>query len=138
MEKALCAQGCRITRQRKAILKYLASTDSHPSARQVFQEARKDYPGLSLATVYNTLETLVRVGLIKVMDFQTADNRLETNLLPHINLICTMCGKIQDFEEGLPVHLDKVKERLGFEVQDFRMEYYGVCAKCKTPKRRRP
>lgn len=132
LEEAFRAAGCRITRQRKAILDYLASTDAHPSARQVFQEAKKGYPGLSLATVYNTLETLVRLGLLKVMDFQATDNRHETNLHPHINLICTVCGKIQDFEKGLHLHMDTVKKKLGFEVQDYRMEYYGVCAECRA------
>ena len=130
MEEALRAAGYRITRQRKAILNYLAATDAHPSAQRVFQEAKKDYPGLSLATVYNTLETLARMGLIKVLDFQAIDNRHETNLAPHVNLICTVCGKIQDFEKESGIHKDKVKKEYGFEVKGFRMEYYGTCADC--------
>ena len=132
MEDSLRAAGCRITRQRKAILSYLASTDSHPSARQILKETKKDYPGISLATVYNTLETLAKLGLIKDMDFQGTDNRHETNISPHINLICTVCGEIEDFEEGLELHIDRVKKELGFEVNDFRMEYYGLCAQCKS------
>ena len=65
MEEALRTAGCRITPQRKAILDYLAGTDAHPSANQVYEEAKKQYAGLSLATVYNTLEILVKMGLIK-------------------------------------------------------------------------
>jgi len=42
-----------------------------------------------------------------------------------------MCGKIQDFEEESPIHSERVKERLGFQVEDFRMEYYGICAQCR-------
>jgi len=130
MEDALRVAGYRLTRQRKAILNYLATTDAHPSAQQVFQEAKKDHPGLSLATVYNTLETLARMGLIKVLDFQAMENRHETNLGPHINLICTSCGKIQDFEGGTTIHAGKVREKFGFEVKDFRLEYYGICSAC--------
>lgn len=130
MAEALRVAGFRITQQRKAILKVLGSTKAHPSARQVFQEAQKEYPGISLATVYNTLETLVKRGLIKVMDYQYVDNRHETNLDPHINLICTVCGKIQDFGEGLSIPKESVKKELGFEVQEYRMEYYGICADC--------
>jgi Fe2+ or Zn2+ uptake regulation protein len=132
MEEALRAAGYRITRQRKAILNYLVATDAHPNAQQVFQEAKKDYPGLSLATVYNTLETLARMGLIKVLDFQAIDNRHETNLAPHVNLICTVCGKIQDFEQGSTIHMNKVKKELGFEVKGFRLEYYGICSECRA------
>jgi Fe2+ or Zn2+ uptake regulation protein len=132
MEKALRAAGYRLTRQRKAILNYLAATDAHPSAQQVFQEAKKDHPGLSLATVYNTLETLARMGLIKILDFQAMNNRHETNLVPHINLICTSCGKIQDFEEGSTIHAGEVKQRFGFQVENFRLEYYGLCSACRV------
>lgn len=132
METALRAAGYRITRQRKAILNYLAKTDVHPSAQQVFLAAKKDFPGMSLATVYNTLETLTRMGLIKVVDFQARDNRHETNLSPHINLICTECGKIQDFEEGPTIHASEVKQKFGFEIKDFRLEYYGVCFACRA------
>lgn len=136
MEKALRAAGCRITRQRRAILNYLAATDSHPSARLVYLEARKEYSRLSLATVYNTLDRLVLLGLIKVLDFQIMDNRHETNMSPHLNLICTVCGRIQDFEGEMEVNAVAVKEKAGFDVQDCRMEYYGVCAECASGARK--
>ena len=132
MEKALRNEGCRMTHQRKVILKYLASTDSHPSAREILEQTQKIYPCISLATVYNTLEILARLNLIKIMDFQARDNRHETNTSPHINLICMTCGRIEDFDEGLSVPVDRVKKDLGFEVKDFRMEYYGHCAQCKS------
>ena len=77
MAEALRSAGCRITQQRKAILDYLARTDAHPSANQVYEEAKKNYPGLSLATVYNTLEMLVKMGLIKTMEFQAVNNRVD-------------------------------------------------------------
>lgn len=72
------------------------------------------------------------MGLIKILDFQAMDNRHETNLDPHINLICTICGNIHDFEEGSTIHISKVKERFGFEVEDFRLEYYGICSHCRA------
>ena len=136
MEEALRAVGCRITRQRKAIVDYLACTDAHPSANQVYEEAKKHCPGLSLATVYNTLETLIKMGLIKAMEFQAVNNRHETNLTPHINLICTVCGKIQDLEDGVTIHLKKADERADFEVRDYRLEYYGLCADCRSKESR--
>jgi Fe2+ or Zn2+ uptake regulation protein len=135
MEKALREAGCRITRQRKAILGILRSTDDHPSARQVHERVRKQYPHVSLATVYNTLGTLARVGLIKVMEFEAMENRHETNLGLHINLICTVCGKIEDFEEGSPLKREKIRKKIGFEVRDYRMEYYGICRECRNQAR---
>lgn len=132
MEQALRAAGCRITRQRSAILEYVAAMDAHPSARQVYGEVKRTAPDVSLATVYNTLGKLVRMRLIKLIDFESSDNRYDRDPEPHVNLICTVCGKIQDFERGLPVALEAVRAQAGFEVRDVRMEYYGQCAECRT------
>jgi len=138
MEKALRAAGCRITEQRKVVLDYLAETKEHPGAHKVYEEARKQYAGLSLATVYNTLEALVKIGAVKVIEFNAADNRHETNLTPHVNLICTVCGKILDFVEGFRVDPEMAKAKLGFEVKDYRMEYYGICAECLAKRDGKP
>lgn len=132
MQQALRQAGCRITGQRKAILDYLASTALHPSARQVFAEVSQQVAGLSLATVYNTLGTLVRLGLVRVMEFETMDNRHETDLAPHINLVCMVCGRIQDFGKEVTLYEEAVEETLGFEIESHRLEYYGTCAQCRS------
>lgn len=130
LEEGLRTAGCRLTRQRRAVLGHLGATRSHPSARQIHRALRKAVPGLSLATVYNTLGTLARLGLIRVIDFESVDNRVDTDVGPHINLICTGCGGIGDLETGFPVPPREVRARSGFEVRGVRMEYYGICAAC--------
>lgn len=72
------------------------------------------------------------MGLIKVIEFEALDNRHDTNLAPHINLICTLCGKIQDLPEGFPIAPDKAYQEVGFKVLDYRMEYYGICSECSV------
>ena len=131
MEKALRTAGYRITGQRKAILDYLVSTLEHPGAYKIFEEVKKVQPGLSLATVYNTLQVLTTNGLIKMLTFKE-DNRYEANLSFHINLLCTSCGRIQDFEAGRHMSPEEVRERIGFEVMTYRMEYHGLCSECKA------
>ncbi len=131
MEQALRTAGYRITGQRKAILDYLVSTLEHPGAYKIFEEVKKIQPGLSLATVYNTLQVLTRNGLIKMLTFRE-DNRYEANLSFHINLICTSCGRIQDFEAGTLMSPEEVREKIGFEVMTYRMEYEGLCSECKA------
>jgi Fur family transcriptional regulator, peroxide stress response regulator len=132
METALRAAGSQISSQRRAIIDYLASTTSHPSARQVFREVKKKHPAVSLATVYNTLGVLTRIRRIKVMQFDVTDNRYEPNVEPHINLICTSCGNIVDLDQGVSVQPEEIIEKIGFEVLDSRLEYYGLCAECKS------
>jgi Fur family transcriptional regulator, peroxide stress response regulator len=131
MERALRAAGYRITAQRKAIVDYLVSNQEHPGAYKIFEEVKKVRPGLSLATVYNTLQVLTMNGLIKRLTFKE-DNRYEANLSYHINLICASCGRIQDFEAGSHMSPEQVREKIGFEVMTYRMEYHGLCSECKA------
>jgi Fe2+ or Zn2+ uptake regulation protein len=132
IEKALRTAGFRISSQRRAMIGYLASAKSHPSARRIFHEVKKNHQGLSLATVYNTLGVLTRMGIIKVMQFDISDNRYEPNVEPHVNLICTSCGKIEDLEQAVPVQPQEIRAKAGFEVLDSRLEYYGLCAECSA------
>lgn len=129
--QAFQAAGYRLTRQREIIFDYLGTCEPmHPSARQVHRELQARDAGISVATVYNTLGTLQRLGLIKVIEFESLDNRYEMNLKPHINLICNKCGNIKDFEAGPEIHVRCAKEKAGFKVDDFRLEYYGHCPAC--------
>ena len=131
MEDALRAAGYRITGQRKAIVDYLVSTPEHPGAYKIFEEVKKVQPRLSLATVYNTLQVLTTNGLIKMLTFRE-DNRYEANLSFGINFICTSCGRIQDFDAGMHMSPKEVREKIGFEVMTYRMEYHGLCSECKA------
>ncbi|MCU0574255.1 MAG: transcriptional repressor [Syntrophobacteraceae bacterium] len=131
MEQALRMAGYRITGQRKAIVDYLVSTPEHPAAYKIFEEVRKVQPRLSLATVYNTLHVLTTNGLIKMLTLRE-DNRYEANLSFHINLICLSCGGIEDLEAGTHMSPEEVREKIGFEVKTYRMEYHGLCSECKA------
>ena len=124
--------GRRMTRQRRAVINYLAASHNHPSARQVFAAVHCGESQMSLATVYNTLGTLVELGLIKEMEFEAGDNRYDTNVSPHINLVCTACGVITDFDRKPPVSTNEIRKVLGFETTGIRMEYQGVCATCRS------
>jgi len=140
LEKVISAfqeAGFRLTPQRRAILDYLASSDVHPNAQQIFQAVKKTHPDISLATIYNTLGTLVQLGHLKMLELEP-DNRYETNFTQHINLICTICGNIQDLEGDFTISPAEVLHQLGFQVQDSRLEYYGVCPDCQARSKEKP
>jgi len=106
MIRAFREAGQRITRQREAVFDYLSRPRAgHPSARKVYEDLREEHAGISVATVYNTLGALVRLGRIKVIEFESGDNRYETNLDPHINLTCLSCrnilAKLQSAHRGI-------------------------------------
>lgn len=129
MLHALKEAGFRLTQQRKAIIEFVAEREDHPSARQIF-EALKAKTDISFATIYNTLETLVKIDLLKEIDFEHNENRYDTNLIPHLNLVCIQCGSIQDVEFKLPVTPQQVMADTKFTTTSYRLEYMGICAKC--------
>ena len=138
MMAAFEASGRRITPQRRAILGYVAGRSDHPSARQIHRGLSSLLPRPSLATVYNTLAALVELGLIREVDFEATDNRYDTNLAPHINLVCVRCGSIGDIDHDLPVPPAAIRSELGFEAVYFRIEYRGHCATCRVSRSTEP
>jgi Fe2+ or Zn2+ uptake regulation protein len=123
-------KGLRVTPQREAILDHLLSSDEHPSARQIWEAAKKRLPGISLSTVYSSLGELSRVGLVKELEFNEMENRYEGNLSHHINLICTRCGSISDYMTAHTIDMDHIRETTRFRASQSRFELYGICAKC--------
>ena len=123
--------GLKLTKQRKAIIHYIAGRTDHPTAQQIYHQLRSRDTDLSMATVYNTLNVLVTMALIKEIDFEHSDNRYDTNLNPHINLICTSCGSISDHMTDLPISPRLLKQKHGFTLKNYRLEYQGLCASCQ-------
>jgi len=121
-----------MTWQRHAIIGYLAGRGDHPSARQIFTTLQATESPMSLATVYNTLATLVKLGFLREMEFEAEDNRYDTNVSSHINLVCTTCGDITDLDRKPPISAEEIRTALGFETTSIRMEYQGACASCTS------
>lgn len=122
----------RVTPQRIAIFKYLISTDSHPTAQQIYNHVKQEFPTITLATIYKTLEMLEELGKAKELGFSGLSTRFEANMEPHINLICIKCGKIKDLNE--PSSVENLKAVVGknsdFKLIDQRVEFYGYCKNC--------
>ncbi len=131
MVAGLRAAGCRITAQRRAVVRAFAGRHDHPSVRQVAAELERSNAPVSLATIYNTTGQLVKLGLLAEMEFEAADNRYDTNTRPHLNLVCTRCGSITDLEHELPVRPGDIRKRVGFETTGWRLEYRGFCSRCR-------
>ena len=125
-------KGLKITPQRLAITQVLIERGNlHPGARLIYEEAKKMRRSLSLSTTYATLKELSRYGIIKTLEFDKMENRYESNITEHINLICKGCKKIMDFKLPFKIDTNEVARKSGFRVTDRRFEYYGYCEECK-------
>ena len=134
---ALRQAGKRITEQRQAICDYLAQTSSHPTPYQVFEDLSAQYPEISRATVYNTLNVLKELGAIVELGFGADHTRYDTDTEPHVNLICLRCHEISDFSGAAA--LADVQQQLGgyngFLPIVMRVDVFGFCEKCRERKK---
>lgn len=125
--------GMRITPQRLAICKLITETDSHPTANNIYLELKKQYPSLSLATVYNTLDVLVAIGAVNMLGSIGDDKvHFDGNTIPHINLACVRCHKIVDVSSDLINQMDtEINQNSGYRLLGSRVLYYGICPECQ-------
>ena len=130
----LRAAGLRLTPQRLAIYSALAQTKRHPSAQDLHEQLQGRLPSLSPATVYNTLQVLVEHGLVhEIGDAGDGVAHYDADLEPHLNLICTRCHRIDDFElEAIADAERTVAAESGYQVQGARLVYYGICPACQA------
>lgn len=132
--RILTERGFRITPQRAEIIRILCHDSTHPTTGTIVKKAREHIPSISFSTVYYTLALLKKEQLIKELEFYDMDNRYESRLADHIDLICTRCGDIVNFEGDLPITRQLIEKATGFEAHRMRFEYYGLCEKCKAEK----
>ena len=128
-------QGLSVTPQRVAVFRKLISTDRHPTAEEIYDDLRKELPAISLATVYKTLETFEKFGFISKTRATGERARFDANQTPHHHLICKKCGRIEDLYDASleALKLSKSLESR-FQVEDYRIDFRGICEKCKTKK----
>ncbi len=120
-----------LTKQRQAVLRAIRGSDKHLNANEVFERARHLLPGISFATVYNSLNYLKKQGLIGEIRFGPDASRYDRKLTPHDHAICNDCGKLVDLELSLPEGL--VKEaalRSQFEAASIELTLRGLCPEC--------
>jgi len=125
--------GLKLTPQRLAILAYLEGNTSHPSAEDVYRAVLRNYPTMSFATVYNTLEALRQRGEVQELTIDPEKKRFDPNTHPHHHLICVKCRKVVDVQQDYELPLPK-SVRESFQIVGNHIEFYGLCMQCKEKK----
>lgn len=127
----------KLTPQRAAILDYLDGNTSHPSAEDIFEAVSAQFPMISLATVYNTIEMLKKNGMLWELSIDDVRKRYDPNTMKHHHLICTNCRKVVDIhiEFDLKVPEDALN---GFELTGRHVDFYGLCPECRETEENEP
>ena len=123
-------------RKRNAILTYLRSTTSHPSAEMVFTDLKQQIPDLSMGTVYRNLSLFKQQGLASSVATVKGVERFDGNTEPHVHFICSECDAVIDLMDmEVPDALKKVAESCcGGQVAECQLSFTGQCRTCSECK----
>jgi len=138
MLRDLRRSGLKLTPQRIAIVRLFAADGSHPTAQDLFERLRPEFPSMSFATVYNTLDALARAGLAGIVRLPGKRGdaaRFDPNGAPHHHAVCERCGAVIDIAAGTLAPTAASARRLqraapGFSVRTVEKTYRGLCATC--------
>jgi|HubBroStandDraft_6_1064221.scaffolds.fasta_scaffold917112_2 Fur family peroxide stress response transcriptional regulator len=120
----------RLTKQRAAVLRAL-DDGGHLSAETILERVRSEQPGVSLGTIYRTLDILREIGLVQVFSFGGSAARYEATLEKHHHLLCTDCRRVENVRpDGVARIAEEIASRAGYADIDYALTIAGRCADC--------
>lgn len=128
--------GLPVTQQREAVAEVVFDSSKHQSVEEIEGRLRDRGERIGKATIYRTLEMLVKSGLVEEHDFGEGFKRYE-----HLfgqkpvreHLVCTVCGKVDEIHSTELVRLQEEEaKRHGFQPSRYRLQIYGLCAACQA------
>ena len=134
LTKRLIDSGLRPTAQREVVFKVILEKRDHPTADEIFARVKSQMPTISLATVYNCLETLVQCQLIRQVNLERAPTRYCPNLHQHAHFHDETTGQIHDID--LPIELmAQLHDVLpaGFNASSVELTFRGDAAGTAQP-----
>jgi Fe2+ or Zn2+ uptake regulation protein len=131
LSDALRARGGRVTPQRLAIAKVVREAHGHTTAESVFGQVSERLPGVSLPTVYATLELLEELGQVRRVPGASGAVLFDSRTDAHDHFVCRRCGAVADLESGAD-HADVLRSAAarGFAPDDAQVVVSGLCADC--------
>jgi Fur family peroxide stress response transcriptional regulator len=129
IKQMLIDNGLRCTPQRLAVYQVLYESHTHPTADEIFYKTQSILPSISLASIYNTLETFVSKGIVKTMQTEGDTQRYDAKIHKHHHLFDTESGSITDYhDDNLTLTIEnyfREKGIPGFDIQDVVVNIKG-------------
>lgn len=124
--------GERVTRQRLLISDALSAVGRQVTAQDLYERLRRREPRIGRATVFRTLEALASAGVARRLE---QDGHIYGYVAcrreHHHHLACDQCGRVEEIDERYVTPIaERVAADLGFAIDDARLDFYGICARC--------
>ena len=123
----------KYSRQRESIKVCLQGRKDHPTADMLYTDVRKEFPNISLGTVYRNIALFKDEGKVSVICNVNGEERIDGNTEPHPHFVCNKCKAVIDVEDNQ--NADDLESQLaeeGFKVENRFVIYYGICPKCSA------
>jgi Fe2+ or Zn2+ uptake regulation protein len=136
LAELLRERGLRATSQRVVMHRLLRDHNRHLSAEELLSEASERLPGVSLPTVYATLELFEQLGIVRRVNGGGGTLLWDTRADAHHHMICSNCGRIEDMDT--PLDLERARRsaaRAGFQPDRAEVVVSGLCADCARKRR---
>jgi len=119
----------KATIQRTSILQSIDHA-GHINIDDIYEDVKKQYPTLSLATIYKNIIMMQENNVIVEVPMNSQKSKYELKKEEHMHLICELCGDIQDTEMTRSTKELLVIEN--FQVQSSQINLFGLCQKCQS------
>jgi Fur family peroxide stress response transcriptional regulator len=138
LNERLARTGLRFTAQRRHVYGVLLGQRDHPTAEEVFIRAKRAMPDISLATVYNCLDTLAQCGLVRQVNHERGATRYCSNLERHHHFYCDDCGGTFDIDAQPAPAQPTLHLPPGFNMQHLEISFRGTCPACTVRRKNEP
>lgn len=128
LKAVLKEKGYTLSHQRLKVLEYLSSHHCHPSVEEIYLSLVEEMPTLSKSTVYNTLKTLVEIGVVKELQIESNEARYDIIADFHGHFKCEQCGKIYNFD--IDMNNVAFSGLTKFLIKQQDVYFKGVCPDC--------
>lgn len=123
----------KYSRQRESIKSYLRATKEHPTADMVYMHVKKEFPNISLGTVYRNLNLLTDIGEAVKITSPDGGDRFDGDVTPHNHFFCTCCGKVLDIvlnQKNVAQMNQAASENFNGLIESSITIFYGKCSNC--------
>ena len=123
----------KYSKQRESIKNFLVTRYDHPTAETVYLNIRREFPNISLGTVYRSLNLLAEIGEIQKLSPGIGPDRFDGNPAPHYHFICRHCGCVMDLTVSGLDHINILAgQDFDGEIEGHITYFYGACPSCKA------